>query len=167
MKKNEGDWYYEMQYLGYNYRLTDIQCALGISQFKKLEKIIKMRRAIVAKYNKAFSEVDEIISPFEKKDVKSAYHLYMIQLKLEKLKVGRKKIFDALRAENIGVHVHYIPVHLQPYYQKNFDFKKGDYPIAEDFYERAITLPLYPKMSAGDVNDVINAVKKVIDYYRK
>lgn len=167
LMKNEGDWYYEMQYLGYNYRLTDIQCALGISQFKKLEKFIKIRRDIVAKYNKSFSEVSEIITPFEKKDVKSVYHLYMIQLKLEKLKVGRKKIFDALRAENIGVHVHYIPVHLQPYYQKNFGFKKGDYPIAEDFYNRAITLPLYPKMNAGDVNDVINAVKKVISYYRK
>ena len=167
LKKTEGDWYYEMQYLGYNYRLTDMQCALGISQFKKLEKFIKMRRDIVTKYNKAFSDVKEIITPFEKKDVKSAYHLYMIKLKLEKLKVGRQKIFDALRAENIGVHVHYIPVHLQPYYQKNFGFKKRDYPIAEDFYERALTLPLYPKMSAGDVNDVINAVKKVINYYRK
>jgi len=167
LKKNEGGWYYEMQYLGYNYRLTDIQCALGISQFKKLEKFVKKRREIVEKYNKALSNVEEIITPFEKKDVKSSYHLYMIQLKLEKLKADREKIFDALRKENVGVHVHYIPVHLQPYYQEKFGYKKGNYPVAEDFYNRALTLPLYPKMSADDVNDVINAVKKVINYYRK
>jgi len=167
LKKKEGDWYYEMQSLGYNYRITDFQCALGISQFKKLEKFVKKRRDIVAKYNKAFSNVDEIVTPFEKKDVESSYHLYMIQLKLEKLKTGRKKIFDALRKENIGVHVHYIPVHLQPYYQETFGYKKGNYPIAEEFYDRALTLPLYPKMSDDDVNDVITAVKRVIEYYRK
>jgi dTDP-4-amino-4,6-dideoxygalactose transaminase len=167
LKKNDGKWYYEMQYLGYNYRLTDFQCALGISQFKKLEKFVKLRRDIVSKYNKAFSDIEEIITPFEKNDVKSSYHIYMIQLKLEKLKVSRKKIFDALRAENIGVHVHYIPVHLQPYYQENFGYKKGDYPVTEDFYERALTLPVFPKMNSDDVSDVINAVKKVIDYYRR
>ena len=91
----------------------------------------------------------------------------MIQLNLEKLKAGRKKIFDALRAENIGVHVHYIPVHLHPYYQDNFGYKKGNFPIAEKFYERALTLPLFPKMSDEDVEDVIEAVEKVIKHFRK
>jgi UDP-4-amino-4,6-dideoxy-N-acetyl-beta-L-altrosamine transaminase len=167
MQKNEGGWYYEMHHLGYNYRLTDFQCALGISQFKKLEKFIKIRRNIAARYNEAFSELKEIITPYEKRDVKSTYHLYMIQLNLEMLKAGRKKIFDALRAENIGVHIHYIPVHLQPYYRKKFGYKKGDFPIAEEYYERAMTLPLFPKMNDKDVKDVINAVKKVIGYYRK
>ena len=165
--KNEGNWYYEMQLLGYNYRITDFQCALGISQMKKIDKFIKRRREIVKEYNKEFSKIDEIITPFEKKDVKTAYHLYMIQLNLDKLKTGRKEIFDALRAENIGVHVHYIPLHLQPYYQEVFGYKKGDFPIAEKYYNQALTLPLFPKMSEKEVNDVINAVKKVINYFRK
>jgi UDP-4-amino-4,6-dideoxy-N-acetyl-beta-L-altrosamine transaminase len=167
MKKNEGPWYYEMQMLGYNYRLTDFQCALGISQFNKLDKFIKRRREIVNQYNKAFSDLEEIVTPYEKPDVKSSYHLYIIQLKLEKLKVDRKQIFNALRTENIGVHVHYIPVHLHPFYQENFGYKKGDYPLAENYYERALTIPLFPKMNSDDINDVINAVKKVINNYKK
>jgi len=167
LKKNEGGWYYEMQALGYNYRITDFQCALGISQFKKLDKFIDIRRNIVNRYNEAFRNLKEITIPFEKSDVKSVYHLYMIQLNPEKLNVGRRQIFDALRAENIGVHVHYIPVHLMPYYQEHFGYKKGDFPIAEKFYERALTLPLFPKMGKNDVNDVIDAVEKVIKHFRK
>lgn len=167
MKNNEGGWYYEMQKLGYNYRITDFQCALGISQFKKLDSFVKRRRDIVKKYNKTFKEYDEIITPFEKHDVKSSYHLYMIKLKLEKLKANRKKIFDALRAENIGVHVHYIPLHLQPYYKQMFGYKKGDFPLAEEFYNKALTLPLFPKMKDSDVDDVIKAADKVINFYLK
>jgi UDP-4-amino-4,6-dideoxy-N-acetyl-beta-L-altrosamine transaminase len=167
LKRNEGEWYYEMQSLGYNYRITDFQCALGISQFKKLDKFIDLRRRIVNRYNEAFQDLKEIIIPFEKSDVKSVYHLYMIQLNLEKLNVSRRHIFDALRAENIGVHVHYIPIHLMPYYQERFGYKKGDFPIVEEFYNSALTLPLFPKMDENDVNDVIDAVKKVIGNYRK
>lgn len=167
MKHNEGGWYYEMQHLGYNYRITDFQCALGISQFKKLNRFVKRRRHIVKKYNKAFDQSKEITIPYEKPDVKSSYHLYMIQLDFEMLKVNRRKIFDALRAENIGVHVHYIPVHLQPYYKQMFGYKKGDYPNAEEFYSNALTLPLFPKMKDSDVDDVINALDKVINFYRK
>lgn len=165
LQKNEGGWYYEMQQLGYNYRITDIQCALGLSQFKKIDGFIKRRREIVNRYNKEFASIDKIITPFEKTDVKSAFHLYMIQLKLDKFKVGRKEIFDALRKENIGVHVHYIPVHLQPFYQKNFGFKTGDFPIAEKYYENCLTIPLFPTMNDSDVDDVINAVEKVINNY--
>jgi len=165
MRRNEGEWYYEMHSLGYNYRLTDFQCALGISQFKKLEKFVERRRYIANKYNEAFSEIKEIKIPYEKRNVKSTYHLYVIQLNLERFKVDRKAIFDALRAENIGVHVHYIPLHLQPYYQEKFGYKEGDFPIAEGHYERAITLPLFPKMTDDDINDVIDAVKKVVGYY--
>ena len=130
-------------------------------------RTIKKRREIVKEYNKAFEELDEVIIPYEKPDVKSAYHLYMLQLKLEKLKTDRKQIFDALRAENIGVHVHYSPVHLQPYYRKNFGYKEGDYPIAEDYYKRALTIPLFPNMTNEDIDDVIKAVKKVINYYKR
>jgi len=167
MNNNEGDWYYEMQALGYNYRLTDLQCVLGLSQFKKLDKFIKRRREIINIYNESLKELDEIVIPYEKPEVKSSYHLYVIQLKLEKLKMGRKQIFDALRSENIGVHVHYIPVHLQPYYMKKFGFKKGYFPITEKYYERCLTIPLYPEMSNTDVNDVIMGLKKVLKYYSK
>ena len=165
--KNEGGWYYEMQDLGYNYRITDFQCALGISQFKKLDKFVKRRREIAARYNKGLKDLGEIITPFEKKDVKSSYHLYMIQLRLEKLSADRKKIFDALRAENIGVHVHYIPLHHQPYYRKHFNYKNSDYPVAEEFYNRNLTVPIFPKMTNDDVDDVIDALFKVIKFYRR
>lgn len=166
LKKNDGGWYYEMHHLGYNYRVTDIQCALGISQLVKLDGFVIRRRAIVRRYNEAFRDMEEIITPYEKTNVKAAYHLYMILLNLEKLSVNRKKIFDALRAENIGVHVHYIPLHIQPYYQEKLGYKEGDFPIAEDYYKRALTIPLFPKMSNDDVEDVIEGVEKVIMYYR-
>ena len=160
------DWHYEMRTLGYNYRITDFQCALGISQFKKLESFIERRRRISKIYNEAFASIPELVTPYEKKDVRSAYHLYMIQLNLDKLSVDRKKIFEAIRAENIGVHVHYIPLHLQPCYQETFGYKKGDFPVAEGYYERALTLPVFPRMNDADVADVISSVKKVIEHYR-
>jgi len=161
--KNEGPWYYEMQELGYNYRITDFQCVLGISQLKKLDKFIGQRREIVKRYNEAFKNIEEIIVPYEKPEVKSAWHIYVVKLKLDKLKATRKEIFEALRAENIGVHVHYIPVYYHPYYQK-LGYQKALCPKAEKYYEEAITLPLFPKMSDKDVEDVINAVKKVMTY---
>ena len=164
--KDEGPWYYEIHDLGHNFRLTDFQCALGISQMRKLDGFIQRRREIATSYNEAFAKMEEIITPVEKDYVKAVYHIYVIQLRLEKLKVGRKEIFQALRAENIGVNVHFIPVHLQPFYMKEFGYKRGDYPRAESYYERAITLPIFPKMSDKDVSDVITAVKRVINYYR-
>jgi len=152
--------------LGYNYRLTDFQCALGISQFKKIDQFINRRREIAQRYNDAFKELPEIVTPYEKKDVRSTYHIYVIQLQLEKLRANRETIFNALRAENIGVQVHYIPVHYHPYYQRNIGYKKGDFPNAERYYERAITLPLFPKMTNQDIEDVIQAVHKIITFYR-
>ena len=164
----DGPWYYEMQELGYNYRLTDFQCALGLSQLKKIDRIIQRRREIVKRYNSEFKDIPEIKIPqINPIDSKPAWHIYMIQLNLERLKVGRKEIFETLRAENIGVNVHYIPVHLQPYYQKRFGYRRGDFPKAENYYSRAITLPVFPKMSDKDIDDVVSAVKKVINYYKK
>jgi UDP-4-amino-4,6-dideoxy-N-acetyl-beta-L-altrosamine transaminase len=164
----DGPWYYEMQELGYNYRLTDFQCALGLSQLKKIDRIIQRRREIVKKYNCEFKDMVEIKIPqINPVDFTPAWHIYMIQLNLERLKMGRKEIFEALRAENIGVNVHYIPIHLQPYYQKRFGYHLGDFPKAENYYSRAITLPIFPKMTDKDIYDVIMAVKKIINYYKK
>ena len=161
-----GPWHYEIQEPGYNFRITDFQCALGISQLKKLERFVARRREIAARYNEAFAEMEEIITQPESADVKAAYHIYVIQIRTELLKVGRREIFEALRAENIGVNVHYVPVHLHPFYQREFGYKKDDYPKAERYYERAITLPIFPKMSDEDNKDVVEAVGKVIAYYQ-
>ncbi len=164
---NKDPWYYEIQNLGYNYRLTDFQCALGISQMNKLDSFVQRRREIAKVYNEAFSKIRGIVTPFESENVKSSYHLYIIRLCLEKLTAGRKEIFEALQSDNIGVNVHYIPVHLHPYYQRVFGYKQGDYPKAERYYEKAITLPIFPKMSGQDVDRVIKAVTEVVGYYTK
>ena len=164
--KKEGSWYYEQLELGYNYRITDIQCALGISQLNKLDKFIQRRKEIVQKYNNYLKDIDGVILPYQATYAKSSWHLYVIQLELEKFKVGRKIIFEALRAENIGVNVHYIPVYYHPYYQR-LGYKKGLCPKAEKFYERALTLPLYPKMEEKDIEDVVTALEKVLNYYRR
>jgi perosamine synthetase len=166
-KPDKGSWYYEIPEPGHNFRITDFQCTLGLSQLKKLALFIQRRREIAAKYNEAFSKMEEIITPLEEDFVKAVYHIYVIQLRTEMLKVGRKEILEALRAENIGVNVHYMPLHLHPFYQRQFGYKKGNYPKAERYYERAITLPIFPKMSDEDIEDVIKAVYKVVHYYRK
>lgn len=150
-------WYYEMQELGYNYRITDFQCALGISQLKKLHKFIKRRREIVQIYNEAFKNVKEITTPCEKPNVKSAYHLYVLQIDFKKICKTRRQLFDYMRENNILLQVHYIPVYLQPYYQQ-LGYKKGICPKAEDFYQREISLPLYPSMRNTDVKYVINTI---------
>lgn len=163
--KNHGSWYYEMQTLGYNYRITDFQAALGLSQLQKLDSFISKRKQYVAMYQEELKELPEIIVPKQLNYVNSSWHLYIIRLNLSLLKVDRREIFQALQKENIGVNVHYIPVHLQPYYQK-LNYQKGICPKTEKLYEEIITLPLFSSMSKKDVNDVIQAVKKVIEYYK-
>jgi len=167
-KLNEyhGPWYYEMQFLGYNYRMTDIQAALGTSQLKKIDQFVELRRKYVSIYNSAFKDMDEIITPFQHENGESSWHLYIIRLNLDKLTSSRREIFEALQQQNIGINVHYIPVHLQPYYQQ-LGYKKGICPNAEKLYDEIITLPLFPAMSDKDVRDVIKAVKQTIDYYKK
>ncbi len=162
----EGSWHYEIDSLGYNLRITDFQCALGLSQMNKLDSFIRRRREIASGYNEAFAEVKEIIIPVEKDYVRSSYHIYVIQLRTGMLTVGRKEVLEAMRAENIGVNVHYMPLHLHPFYQRELGYNKGDYPRAERYYDRAITLPIFPKMSDHDVDDVIKAIKKVTLNYR-
>ncbi len=157
-----GQWHYEMVLLGYNYRLTDIACALGISQLKKLEENLARRREIAARYTTAFREVDGVIPPSVRPNVNPAWHLYPIRVNPSRITAGRGEIFRALRAENIGVNVHYIPVHLHPYYRERFGYGGGEYPVAEAAYEQLISLPMFHGMEDQDVEDVIAAVRKVV-----
>jgi perosamine synthetase len=160
-------WQYEMVLLGFNYRLTDIACALGIQQLHKLEINLSRRRQIAANYTSAFSKIPGIIPPSVRPYANPAWHLYPIRLELEDLSAGREQVFQALRAENIGVNVHYIPVHLHPYYRDRFGFKGGEFPVAENAYERLISLPMFCAMTEQDVEDVISAVGKVIGHFTK
>lgn len=162
-----GGYYYDMQYLGFRYNLSELHASLGIQQLAKLESFQKRRREIVKIYNKEFGDIEEIIVPYVKNDVKHSWHLYVIQLILDKLRVNRDQIFKALREENIGVNVHYIPVHYHSYYRKKFGLKKGILPNVEWLFPRLLTIPLFPKMTDDDINDVINALEKVLTYYKK
>jgi perosamine synthetase len=162
-----GQWFYEMMLLGFNYRLTDIACALGISQLKKLEANLARRRAIAARYTRAFRELSGVVAPAVRDGMEPAWHLYPIRLRLEALSAGRAEVFRALRAENLGVNVHYIPVHKHPYYRERFGYKGGEYPVAEDAYERLISLPMFHAMAEQDVNDVIAAVSKVVNFFSR
>ncbi len=163
----EGGFYYDMQYLGFRYNLSELHSALGIHQLDKLESFQKKRRQIVEIYNKKLQSIEEIAIPYVKDDIKHSWHLYVIQLELEKLKVDRDFIFKALREENIGVNVHYIPIHYHSYYVDKFGLKKGILPIVEWLFPRIITIPIFPKMSDDDVYDVIDALEKVLKYYKK
>ncbi len=159
LKKPNGDWYYEMQLLGFNYRMTDIQASLGISQLKKLDNFVEKRREIASIYNKVFKDNPYFDLPVEKDYAFHSYHLYPIRLK-DKYVKNKSKIFDNLRKEGIGVQIHYIPVYLQPYYKK-LGYKEKLCPSAEDFYKRDISLPIYPAMKKEDVEYVIEKIFKV------
>lgn len=173
VKRDEGSWYYEMQELGYNYRITDFQCALGLSQLKKINRFIKRRREIAEIYNEQLKDIPEIILPYEKPEVRSAWHLYVIRLRLRRLGRTRREVFEELRRKNIGVNVHYIPIYHQPYYRKlgyHVIYDRAPYrdllcqevfcPNAEKYYEEAISLPIFPKMDNKDIEDVMEALKE-------
>lgn len=159
LTRTDGPWYYEQQSLGFNYRITDFQCALGLSQLGKLDAFISRRREIVQAYNSAFSVCEKLITPFEESRSNSSWHLYMLQVK----SLDRLNFFNALRKKGLGVNVHYIPVHLQPFFSKNYGFCPGDFSKAEEYYSRAITIPLFPTMTDDDVQYVINAVLETVE----
>lgn len=163
-RSKANSWEYDVINLGYNYRLPDINCALGIAQLKRLEPWLARRREIVALYDAQFSSLEAVEIPHVISDCQPAWHLYVIKLNLDKLSVGRETIYKALRAENLGVNVHYIPIHWLSHYQ-NLGYAKDECPQAGVAYERLVTLPLFPAMSDADVQDVIAAVKKVISAY--
>lgn len=158
---DRGEWYYEMQLLGYNYRMTDIQAALGNSQLTKIERFVEARREIASLYNHAFQENPYFNMPAEREYGRSSYHLYTMRLK-DHLVNKRRNIFARLREDGLGVQVLYIPVYLQPYYQK-LGYKEGLCPVAEDFYNRAISIPIYHGMTSRDRDEVVIKVLKVMD----
>ena len=161
-RQADGQWHYEMTTLGFNYRLTDIACALGLAQLPRLPANLARRRTIAARYEKALATVSSLALPIVAADVTSAWHLYPVRVDAS---MDRAEVFDALRAEGLGVNVHYIPVHLHPYYRSRFGYRGGEFPIAETAYGRLISLPMFHGMTDEDVDDVILAVEKVMNYF--
>lgn len=164
---SEGSWYYEVLCAGFKYNMTDIQAALGIHQLAKLEQFIQARSWYASRYNEAFGDMPEVQVPLANAGLRHAWHLYVIQLNLERLTIDRAEFIEALRAENIGTSVHFVPLHLHPYYRDQFGYRRGDYPNAERIYDRMISLPLYPKMTEEAMQDVIAAVQRTVSKYRR
>lgn len=163
---HEGPWYYEQISLGYNYRITDFQAALVISQMKKLPMFAARRKEIVKRYDEAFADVPGIMLQREIPESDTCRHLYIIRLDSGRLACTRREFFDAMGAENVCCQIHYVPVYWFPYYRK-LGYERGLCPVAEELYKGILSIPLYPKMTDGDVADVIRAVKKIAEHYRK
>jgi perosamine synthetase len=166
-RQSAGHWHYEMVLLGFNYRLTDIACALGLQQMKKLEANLARRRQIAARYTSEFRNMPGVLPPQTRPHVNPAWHLYPIRLDLARLSVDRSEVFRALHAENIGVNVHYIPVHCHPYYRDRFGFRTGEYPVAEAAYECLISLPMFHGMTDSDIEDVVLALGKILAHFER
>jgi UDP-4-amino-4,6-dideoxy-N-acetyl-beta-L-altrosamine transaminase len=157
---SHGPWYYQEIELGFNYRMTDMQAALGLSQLKRLDEFVARRQQLVDRYNQALSNLP-LVLPYQHPDVYSAFHLYVIRLKLNAMKINRRQVFEELRASGIGVNVHYIPVHTQPYF-RTLGFNAGDFPEAEKYYKNAISLPMFPELSEKDQDYVIDTLRDIL-----
>ena len=166
-RQSTGQWHYEMVLLGFNYRLTDIACALGLQQLNKLKENLARRRQIAERYCVALRDMPGVLRLQVREEVNPAWHLFPIRLDLTRLSASRGQVLQALRAENIGVSVHYIPVHLHPYYRDRFGYQGGEYPVAEAAYESLISIPMFHGMSDDDVADVMDALGKVVSHYEK
>ncbi|HBV86863.1 MAG TPA: UDP-4-amino-4,6-dideoxy-N-acetyl-beta-L-altrosamine transaminase [Desulfosporosinus sp.] len=162
-----GSWYYEVLEPGYKDNMSDIMAGLGLTQLAKLERMQGVRRDLAEYFNAEFAKIPELEEPVELDYARHAWHLYIIKLNLDKLSIDRGAFVEELKAENIGTSVHFIPLHMHPYYRDTFGYKAGDFPVAEDVFERIISLPLYPKMSMQDAQDVVDAVRRVIERFRK
>ncbi|OAY87283.1 UDP-4-amino-4,6-dideoxy-N-acetyl-beta-L-altrosamine transaminase [Bacillus subtilis subsp. subtilis] len=160
---SNGSWYYEVESPGYKMNMFDLQAALGLHQLKRLDDMQKSREEIAGRYQTAFQQIPGLITPFVHDDGRHAWHLYVLQVDEKKAGVTRSEMITALKDEyNIGTSVHFIPVHIHPYYQKQFGYKEADFPNAMNYYKRTLSLPLYPSMSDDDVDDVIEAVRDIV-----
>lgn len=162
---SEGSWYYEILYPGYKYNLSDIASAIGINQLRKCDIFYEMRKEIADMYTEAFNESEIVQPPLVEPDNQHAWHLYIIQLNLEKLTIDRARFIEEMRARNIGTSVHFIPLHMHPYYRETYGYQQDDFPNASYVYRRIVSLPIYPKMTDKDVKDVIDAVKDITGSY--
>ena len=163
----EGSWYYEVILPGFKCNMTDIQAAIGLHQLRKLPQFQARRREIVHRYNEAFSQFEELQTPIERPEVEHAWHLYVLRLNLDMLTIDRARFIEELKARNIGTSVHFIPIHLHPYYRDKYGYKPDDFPVAYREYQRIISLPLYPRMTDRDVEDVIEAVADIVKQHRR
>jgi dTDP-4-amino-4,6-dideoxygalactose transaminase len=163
----EGSWYYEVVLPGFKCNMTDIQAALGLQQLKKLHKFQERRAEVVRRYSQALAEYEELQIPVQRSGIESAWHLYPLRLNLDRLTIDRARFIEELRARNIGTSVHFIPIHIQPYYRDKYGYRPGDYPMAYSNYLRLITLPLNLRMTDSDVEDVLEAVADVIEKNRR
>ena len=163
----EGSWYYEVILPGFKCNMTDIQASIGLHQLRKLPQFQARRREIHQRYNEAFSQYEELQTPTERREVESAWHLYVLRLNPDRLTIDRARFIEELKARNIGTSVHFIPIHLHPYYRDKYGYKPQDFPVAYREYQRIISLPLNLCMSDHDVEDVIEAVTDVVATYRR
>ena len=161
-KRNKSPWSYEMQDLGFNYRLSDMSCALGLSQLKKVNKFIRKKQKIAQIYDKAFQNIKNIKIPLIKKNIQHSYHLYPLRIEFDKFKISKESFFKILRKKNINLQVHYIPIFLQPFYKKNFKFNVKDLKNSIKFYKEEISLPIYYSLKRKEINYVINQIKKIL-----
>ncbi len=161
-KRNKSPWSYEMQDLGFNYRLSDMSCALGLSQLKKVNKFIRKKQKIAQIYDKAFQNIKNIKIPLIKKNIQHSYHLYPLRIEFDKFKISKESFFRILRKKNINLQVHYIPIFLQPFYKKNFKFNVKDLKNSIKFYKEEISLPIYYSLKRKEINYVINQIKKIL-----
>jgi len=162
LENNDGPWYYEMHEVGFNYRITDFQCALGSSQVKKLDYFVEKRREIAKKYDEAFSCINNFTIPQTNSSIDHSYHIYSLQINFNELDLTKVKLFEKIKQSGIKLQVHYIPVHMQPFYQKNYGFNTGDFSVSENFYRNEVSLPIYPDLSTDDISSVVNNILEII-----
>ncbi len=163
----EGSLYYDVVLPGFKCNMTDIQASLGLQQLKKLPAFQERRRQVVNIYNEAFQNMPELQVPVERPEVESALHLYVLRLNLDSLTIDRARFIEDLKARNIGTSVHFIPIHLHPYYRDKYGYRPEDFPVAFENYKRIVSLPLHPRLSEEDMERIINAVKEVVAIYRE
>jgi perosamine synthetase len=163
----EGSWYYEVISPGYKYNLTDVAAALGIEQLKKSDRFWQARKAIAAEYDKAFADLPQVQTPAHRKNVQHAWHLYVLKLNPSALTIDRNQFVEALRERQIGASVHFIPLHMHPYYRDQMGYRKEDFPVATSVFETILSIPIYPKMSPDQVTRVIEAVRDIAVRHRR